>query len=337
MNISRIFLLVFLICSFFLNQTVRSQDINYTAGIKGILDNREFFTDYSPHYTVFGSLFNTGINLNLDENSLNFGLNYFYEFGDIIKDEKPDFYANYHFENVTNNFYFGVFDRENTINMHRALLNDTLLYSRPYVEGIFYSKIYKNIKEQIWIDWTSLQSDTIRETFLVGQSGQIDFAPFFIKHQFLMLHYSLPKISSENDHIRDNFGFIAQAGQKVNSPFFLDSLNYSLGAMVGMDRLRGVYNWETPVGVMIETNLNYKRFMFSGLIYIGEKQNMFYGDKFYRSGKYTRWDLTINIFSKKNIKGEIVYTIHNVDKTIDHAQAFRIWMDLNYPVFKSNK
>lgn len=335
MNISLKLFFLFLISFFIKTQVAISQQINYTAGYKGILDNREYFTDYSPHYTIFGSLFNTELILKSENHNLNIGLNYFYEYGNLEKNNKPNFHANYHYKNEENNFYFGVFERENLINMHRALLNDTLLYLRPYVEGIFYGRKYKNVTEQIWIDWTSLQADTIRETFLVGQSGHIDLNPFFIKHQFLMLHYSLPKIKVENENIRDNFGFISQFGIHEESFLFLDSATFSAGVMIGMDRIRGIYDWKTPIGTILETSLAYKRFVLNGLAYLGEKQNMFYGDKFYRAGKYSRWDLAINIFNKKNIKGEIVYTLHIVDKTVDHAQAFRIWIDLDYPVLKS--
>ncbi len=321
-----------IIALFVFTQKSISQEINYNIGFKGILDNREFFTKYSPDYTVFGSLLNTDLNFKSGNNNINIGLNYFYEFGDIENLSKPKFHANYHYQGESDEFYFGIFKRENLINFHRILLNDTLLYSRPYVEGIFYSKKFNNASEQIWIDWTSLQSYTVRETFLVGQSGLIDLNPFFIKHQLLILHYSLTEQSGPDEHIRDNFGAILEAGKKIESFSFFDSASFSLGAMLGVDRIRSVYSWQTPIGALIEGNISYNRFMLSGLLYLGEKQNMFYGDKFYTAGNYSRWDLTINLWNKKNIKGEIVYTLHVVDSTIDHAQAIRVWIDLDYPI-----
>jgi hypothetical protein len=125
-----------------------------------------------------------------------------------------------------------------------------------------------------------------------------------------------------------------QAGFNTNSFLFLDSASFSLGTMIGMDRHRGLYDWNTPIGALIETSLNYKYFKLDGLIYLGEEQNMFYGDKFYRAGNYSRWDLSLNLFNKKNVNGEIVYTIHIVDNVIDHAQAIRIWFNLDYPILK---
>src|SRR5690606_16035598 len=101
------------------------------------------------------------------------GANFLQEFGDqkFLKDLSPILY--YQYVNSKWNFYVGSFPRQNLLDDYpRALLNDTLNYFRPTVEGILAKYEYKGLRQTLWIDWTGKQTKVDREKFLFGISGK---------------------------------------------------------------------------------------------------------------------------------------------------------------------
>src|ERR1700761_4512369 len=176
----------------------------------GFLDNREYKDFVARSRTYSGTRTALDFGLNVDSlNSFVVGANAIHEFG-----AQPYFLtvnpiAYYKFKNKNWLFHIGEFPREGLLDDYpRALLNDTLRYFRPNVEGMLVRFTNnKNFKETFWLDWVSRQTATAREQFLFGMSGKYSpsqFGPFYISHYFLLLHDA--GSATVDDPITDNGG-----------------------------------------------------------------------------------------------------------------------------------
>jgi hypothetical protein len=75
------------------------------------------------------------------------------------------------------------------------MLNDTLRYYRPNVEGLLTRFKNSHFTETVWIDWVSRQTNVDREQFLFGFSGKYQPSldgPFYVSHYFFLLHDAGP-------------------------------------------------------------------------------------------------------------------------------------------------
>src|ERR1700712_1912462 len=147
-------------------------DVNFSG--LGFLDNREYKDFVARSRTYSGTRTALDFGLNIDSlNSFVVGVNTIHEFGAIPYFLKEDPIAYYRFKNKNWLFHIGEFSREGLLDDYpRALLNDTLRYYRPNIEGIFLRYHNSNFTESMWLDWVSRQTNTQREEFLFGLSGK---------------------------------------------------------------------------------------------------------------------------------------------------------------------
>src|ERR1700761_7812612 len=165
----------------------QSLDVNFNG--LGYLDNREYkaFIDRSRTYSGTRTTLDFGLNLD-SLNHFIVGANALHEFGAIPFFGNVAPVAYYHYESARWTFNVGEFPREGLLTQYpRAMLNDTLLYYRPNVEGLLTSLHTQYGYETIWIDWVSRQTNTEREEFLFGDEGTYipnPDGPFFLSHYF---------------------------------------------------------------------------------------------------------------------------------------------------------
>ena len=102
------------------------------------MDNREYKDYVSRSNTYSGTRLALDLGLNLDSNNhFIVGVNALHEFGSR-RFMKVDPVAYYNYTNKNWNFNLGAFSREGLISDYpRALLNDTLRYYRPNVQGCY--------------------------------------------------------------------------------------------------------------------------------------------------------------------------------------------------------
>lgn len=329
--IQKAFLLfLFLVCT----TAAFSQQLNIEIEYDGFFDNREYFHELSPHYSLFGNRLTGGLAATLyDSSKIHGGLSYLHEFGDLVNTFDPKYYAYYSKTGNYMDFHFGIFPRTNMSSMNRALLNDTIQYFRPFMEGMGVNFKTGNGNLEGWLDWTSRQTDTIRETFLIGISGNWSVNRFFIKHQLLALHYAHPGISTPDDHIRDNIGTTVFAGIELNNVYFMDKISFAAGALTSFDRLRGVYDWQTPFGFITTANLQYNLMTLEATYYAGQGHDLMFGDNFYKASSYARFDVHINLFNGKSTEGKIQFSLHSVGGEINYSQLFRLVVNLEPLVY----
>lgn len=321
--------LIYIIITNFVIFHVTSQTFEWRTGFHGFFDNREYFNQHTNDQTMFGSRAYAEAGFSLNDNSrVMAGLSYLYEFGskgDLIA---PDIILYYHANKGSLNFFFGAFPRKKLINQPLILLTDTLYYYRPHTEGMFLEFRKSWGYQNIWIDWTGRQTNTRRETFLIGGSGHFGKGVLFYEHHFNMYHHAAPAIPIPDDHLRDNGGLTAVCGLNLSSKLPVDSIFMSSGIGLSFDRIRNVYDFRTPVGWYSELGAELKGFGIHGSFYLGDSHIIIYGDRFYSSDSYQRIDLYYTKNHSRRISGKLQFSFHFIPGVIDYSQMLVICVDL---------
>jgi hypothetical protein len=231
----------------------------------------------------------------------------------------PDIIAYYHGKTQKAAIYLGAFPRNNLTPLPMALLNDTFYYYRPVVEGMLFEYRTNSLYQNVWMDWTSRQSDTKRETFHIGFSGFYHTGVFAYQHHFIMTHLAHSKART-GEHIRDNAAFSVMPGINLSGKTFLDTLSVYAGILGSYDRLRGVYDFRFPLGFMSEINAGYRNVGLHGMIYAGESQVITSGDGFYKSDFYGRADIFWQR-SRPGITGKLQVSLHFIPGVTDISMS----------------
>ena len=302
----------------------------------GFLDNREYKAFIPRSRTYSGTRTQLDFGLNLDSvNHFIVGANAIHEFGAQPFFVKVNPVAYYSYESHHWLFNAGEFPREGLLSqVPRAILNDTLRYYRPNVEGLLTRYQSSHGYETIYLDWVSRQTATDREQFLFGLAGKYAIKPngnFYIAHYFNMLHDAGAEIAVPNDRIRDNGAAQIRLGLNIKHTIF-DSLSVEAGAMISLERTRensgGGFN--TPAGLVtsIYAGLN-KRIAFFDEFYAGQGNHITYGDSYYEKKLYNRLDIIFTPFLFNRIKGQFVASFHfSPGQFNDNQEAFRVTYDL---------
>jgi hypothetical protein len=304
-------------------------DVNFNG--LGFLDNREYKDFIARSRTYSGTRTALDFGLNIDSlNSFVVGANAIHEFGAKQYFLKVDPVAYYKFNNKNWLFNIGEFPREGLLDDYpRALLNDTLRYYRPNVEGMFLRYHNTNFMENLWIDWVSRQTVTDREQFLFGFSGKykpVAKGLFYISHYFLLLHDA--GSASDANAITDNGGAQVKLGLDLSHHTFLDSLSFEAGGMTSIERTRGLTGLKLPKGFIATAYLSWHWLALYDEFYRGQGSTIYYGDAFYEKKFYNRADFIITSFVANRLKGQFIFTVHRTPGYTSNQEAFRLTYDL---------
>ncbi len=313
-----------------LSLPLSAQDLEWLAGLDGFLDNREYYNTVQNPQTIFGSRFRIELGGSYEQiHRLRAGINYMYEFGSKIDAIKPGVTLYYQLDYEPVTFYMGAFPRRDLLDYPLALLTDTLNYYRPNVEGLYLRYNTDRGHENVFIDWTSRQTDFDYERFMFGFSGRLYWNMLFTTHHFLMGHFAAPGIRPADFHLRDNGGFDLNIGVDFSRKTILDSLWISTGAMVSLDRTRGIdEGWQTPAGFLVQGMAFLRGIGLQGTFYAGEGHQFLYGDSFYKAKSYGRLDLFYHPFNLKNVSGKLKLSIHFIEGTVDYSQQVLIYIKI---------
>ena len=300
------------------------QRVSMQTGFNGFLDNREYYNPYAQPQTMFGVRLSGIGKITFSQNiEIGAGADILYEFGDKLRNEniKPVIY--FHFDKKFINLYLGTFPRRGLIHMPLFMQSDTIFYYRPNCDGIFldFKKSWGN--QTLWLDWTSRQADTIRETFQIGGSGKLQKGIFLYRHDFIMTHYALSGDRISDEHIRDNGGFYLGAGINLSSHLF-DSLTFQTGYCFSYDRLRSVYDFSFYNGSLSQFYIELYPFGIRTSFYFGEGQVQLWADGLYRAKYYNRTDFVWHIFKQQNLQGSVEFSFHVIEEVLDMSQSFKI-------------
>jgi hypothetical protein len=315
-----------------IQSTVQGQEILWQTGFLGFFDNREYFNSYTQPQTMYGArgFGSIGLAIN-DHQQISAGIDFLFEFGGRVYSEniKPILYFSHNTEHAK--LYLGAFPRIELIKMPNFLLSDTMLYYRPNIEGTFIEFSTGWGFQNIWLDWTSRQTDTDRETFLLGGSGGFNAGYFFYRHDFLMYHYAGPAIALPNDHIRDNGGLNVRIGLDLASKTRLDTFRISTGYAFSYDRLRNIYNTRFYSGGLSEIIIQYRGIGIHTILSYGQGQVQLLGEGIYKAAFYDRSDFYWCFFRDQNLKGRAEFSVHFVPGSVNFSQRLVVTMVIGGP------
>lgn len=311
----------------------KAQNVDFHLNGFGFFDNREYkeFPERSRTYSGIRTEIDLGFHID-SNNHFYAGANMLHEFGGnpFFVRVNPTIY--YSFNNKSWLFNIGAFSREGLLTDYpRAMLNDTLRYYRPNVEGMLTRFKNQHVTETVWIDWVSRQTATDREQFLFGFSGKYQpwlNGPLYLAHYAFMLHDAGPAVAIPGDHIRDNGALQAKLGANFSHKTFLDSLSIEAGAMMSLERVRGLDNFQKPKGFIANAYLSYWRLALYDEFYKGDGHHIEYGDAYYRYKTYNRLDFIITPFVAKGLRGQFIFSLHNTPGFSSNQEAFRLVYDI---------
>ncbi|MFB2118944.1 hypothetical protein [Parapedobacter sp. 2B3] len=306
-----------------------AQDIGWNVRFHGFADNREYAKSGGYSQTILGVRIAPEVRLILDSTHfLHGGINLLHEFGSTEANARqllPTVYYNY--KRSGHDFYIGMFPRNELLSgYHRALLNDTLAYYHPNIEGLLYRFGGNTFHQQIWIDWTSRQTEKDREQFIAGISGRAGMGLAYFSHGATLWHNAGTRNGTAEDAmpIRDNGAAMAKLGIDLSAVSFLDSLDISAGGLVAFDRLRGVYDWRIPKGFISDVYAEYRKIFIANTFYSGEPMAIVFGDRFYTADRYDRLELGWKPLQYKGLESKLTLSLHFTPGAIDNQQQFTL-------------
>jgi hypothetical protein len=324
---------LFLLTTILTAGAASAQNVDFHLNGMGFFDNREYKEFVTRSRTYSGVRITADVGFNIDSNNhFIFGANALHEFGGnpFFLRVNPVAYYSYTGKNWL--FNAGAFSREGLLTDYpRAMLNDTLRYYRPNVEGLLTRFKSDHVTETVWIDWVSRQTNVDREQFLFGFSGKYQPSldgPFYVSHYFFLLHDAGPGIAIPDDHIQDNGAAQIRLGANLSHKTFLDSLSFEAGGMLSLERSRGVDGWQKPKGFVASAYASYKRFALNDEFYKGDGHHITFGDAYYQYKTYNRLDIIYTPFIAKGLKGQFVLSLHNTPGNFSNQEAFRLTFDI---------
>lgn len=312
---------------------VYAQDFGWNVDFHGFADNREYAKSGRYSQSILGVRIAPDVMLAVDSvHFIHAGVNFLHEFGSKGTNAEqftPTIYYNY--KQAGHDFYIGMFPRRTLLSDYpRALLNDTLSYYRPNVEGMLWRYTGNHFYQQLWIDWTSRQTEIEREQFMVGISGRVNFGGAYVAHHLTLWHDAGRKNNTDANErpVRDNGAAAVKLGVDFSPFVFLDSLDINAGGVIAYDRLRGVYDWRLPKGFMSDLYAEYRNVFIANTLYAGEGLDVAYGDRFFTADFYDRLELGWKPLRYKGLEGKFTLSFHFTPGAIDNQQQFTLQYQL---------
>ena len=319
-----------------------SQDLLWKAKIYSFFDNTEFSqSEFKVPQTMSGVQVAPEIGLRWDSvHIIGGGVNLLHEFGSSEPVDKLYLTAYYEFSKKQYRFLMGAFPRDNVLDKYpRIFFQDSISYYRPNINGIFWEIHNSGDYLNLWLDWTSQISETVRETFFMGLSGRYNINTFYVQHFGYMFHYAKDLDPVVEKGIHDNGLFLTSAGIDLSGKTFLNVLDINAGWAAGVERARAEDSgWVINNGLLVETRLEYKLLGLFNTLYIGEGQMAFYkdhsnqlywGDPIYRAGNYNRTDFYLNFIRNNKVNLRLTYSLHFAEGRMYHEQMLKAAINLN--------
>jgi len=308
----------------FILSRLEAQHPDWYLRFDQIMDNREYFTEYAWPQTILGARLNLGASFNID--SVHFvsgGVNYMYEYGGALDGVPLTIDLYYHYNSKHIQMWFGSFPRRKMLNYPLVLLNDTLNYYRPNIEGGVVRWTGELGYLQAWADWTSRQTEVVKETFLAGMEGFAQKGLWITSGYLYMYHRASTVNNVTHEPIRDNGGGALLTGLDLSSVTQLDKLVLDLGLVASYDRVRpDPYGFAHGGLVRLQAEYAFAGMRFNW--YKGEAQVLAYGDTFYRSGNYARADFYVKLFRKYKLDAMAGISLHFTKGDLNNSQQLLI-------------
>jgi len=332
---------IILIMSVLCGNTFAQIKFIWNAGLHNFFDNNEFSgSAYQISQTMAGTHIVPQVGVSfLKNHKILVGTDLMHEWGSRKIIDFFDIIAYYHFDNQPFRFYAGLIPRKNILEKYpKMFFQDSIQNYRPTITGVFW-EFYKNDNYlNVWLDWTSRQTNKDNEKFFMGWSGRYNFWYLYAQHFGYMFHHADKKNPQINTPVNDNGLILTSLGVDLAKKANFEKLETNIGWSVGLERDRGEGGWHTPQGLLWETKIEFRGLELFNSFYAGKGQQVFYehfgndlycGDKIYRSNLYDRLDLKIHFFKSSVVNVNFTYSFHILEKKIYSQQMLVANFDLD--------
>jgi hypothetical protein len=287
-----------------------AQSPAFYLGFDQILDNREYFTEYGVHQTIFGVRIDPGVSFGFDSvHSVKVGINYMYEFGGTLFGVTPQLDLYYSYQTEQLQLRFGSFPRREVVDYPLFLMTDSLGYYRPNLEGASVRYAWGWGMVHGWVDWTGRASPDTRESILAGIDASFHLGVFYLAPMATRYHLARTTAPGDNNQIRDDGSIMVLAGIDLSDRLFFERLDFASGLATTYKRDRpSFYQWFN--GWYSRLDIKYWIFGMKGTYYFGDTSPLAYGDPLYGSGNYGRIDLFVDPFRNPRISAKFAWNFH---------------------------
>ena len=223
--------------------------------------------------------------------------------------------------------------------MPRYLWSDSLNYLQPNLRGAMIQFIKPAGFTELAIDWRQLQTDYKREAFtaLLNTDWRIA-GPLRVGGHLQYSHLALSRLNKAEEHINDDLVINPMLSLDLSHRTALDSLRLSAGAIIAMERDRGINKWERPAGFLATVSARWRRLELDETFYTGQgimplyaQQGslLYQGDPYFSYKTYSRTDLSFHIVSNRFVDLTGSLTLHVTNETTGFWQqlACRFYID----------
>jgi len=313
----------------------------WKAGTHNFFDNNEFDgSAYQISQTMTGTHIAAQIGVGfMEKHRIFVGVDLMHEWGSRKIIDFVDIIAYYHFDNKPFRFYAGLIPRKDVLEKYpRMFFQDSIQNYRPTITGVFWELYKDNNYLNVWLDWTSRQTDVYREKFFMGWSGRYNFWYLYAQHFGYMFHHAGNTNPQIHTPVNDNGLILTSLGVDLAKKANFEKLETNVGWSVGLERARGAGGWRTPQGLLWETKIEFRGLELFNSFYAGKGQQVFYdrfgnglywGDKIYRANLYDRMDLKIHFFKSSVVNVNFTYSFHFLEKRVYSQQMLVATFDLD--------
>ena len=323
--------------------SVFSQEILYRAGLHSFFDNNEFNgCPVGTSQTMTGVHIVPQLGLGWNAKHRIFaGVDAMHEFGSEKIIGYYDPIAYYEYDGNPLRFYMGAFPRKMVLDKYPLFFfQDSIHNYRPIMNGLFweyYSK--KGDFMNVWLDWTSRQTFTKRETFFMGWSGRYNRDILYSQHFGYMYHFAGVMDPDKHTPVHDNGRMWTAFGVDLSSKTPLDELDINAGWAIGLERNRANDDgWDCPQGLLSQVKIEYRGLGLFNTYYKGGAQGKFYNeygsqlywhDRLYRATRYDRLDGYLYFMKNEDVTLKFTFSLHFVEPGMFTEQMFNAVFDLD--------
>ena len=323
--------------------TVFSQEILYKAGLHSFFDNNEFAgCPIVESQTMAGVHAVPQIGMGWKGKHRIFaGIDAMHEFGSNKMIGFYDPIAYYEFDGSPFRFYMGAFPRKMTLDKYPLFFfQDSIRNYRPVMTGLFWEYYTKKGDfMNVWLDWTSRQTFTERETFFMGWSGRYKQGIIYGQHFGYMFHFAGVMNPDMHTPVHDNGRMWTALGVDFTSKTSLDEFDINAGWAVGLERNRATdTGWSSSQGLLSEVRVEYRGLGIFNTYYKGGAQGKFYDeygsrlywhDRLYRATRYDRLDGYLYFMKTDVVTLKFTFSLHFVEPGMYSEQMFYATFDLD--------
>ena len=291
-----------------------AQEVEWSVDASSLLNNREGGKEsYTPDQTfIFTRLApEVGISMMDGQHLLKGGVVWYQPMIDNMEGYKvlPTLYYRYSNDNgwrVT----AGLMPRTLMVErVPRYMLSDSLSYCQPNIRGIMLQLVKPAGYAELAVDWRQMQTEHQREAFtIMGNADWRIAGPVRLGGHIQYSHLAMTLHPDESQHVNDDALTNPMLSLDLSHKTALDSLRLSAGAIIAMQRDRGIDRWERPAGFIATATARWRWLQLDETFYKGGRLMPLYaafgsqliqGDPYYHNKTYSRTDLVFHIVSNR--------------------------------------